>query len=85
VTKFKTLEVYCKCDNKLFKYLKGGNGRLIKLQKPRIKEDYTKKLLEKYELNTEITCPFCEKRIATVKVIGGKYVYKLNQGQIYIN
>ena len=82
MTKYKTFTVYCKCGQKLVKYKKGPGRRLIKMRKERIIEDFSGVLYNNYEENTEVFCPKCKGRLATVKIIGGYYVNKLNQGQI---
>ena len=33
-------------------------------------------------LNTEIFCPGCGKRVATVQLVNGKHAAKMNQGAI---
>ena len=34
------------------------------------------------EKGTNIHCPSCDKRFATVQIVNGKYVNKVNQGQL---
>jgi len=79
--KIKTL--YCDCNTKLLDYRKRGNGRWIKVHQSRISKDFTgifsgNSLPE----GSDIFCPQCQKRIATVRMVNGKWVYKLNQGTI---
>jgi len=38
--------------------------------------------INKHQENTPIFCSSCKNRIATVKKINGKFVNKLNQGQV---
>ena len=77
------LEIYCKCGQKLLKYKKGAGRRLVKVHRDRISKDFTGVFENNFSAkNTDIFCPKCKNRIATVKVIGGKYINKLNQGQI---
>ena len=83
LTKFRILTVYCKCSAKLVKYQKGGSGRLIKLQKHRIVKDYFDIFINNFDhKNSDVLCPNCKKRFCTIQLIGGKYVYKINQGQL---
>jgi predicted RNA-binding Zn-ribbon protein involved in translation (DUF1610 family) len=83
LTEFHMLTVYCTCGQKLVKYKKGPGRRLLKIHRDRITKDYTGIFLKDYsEKDTDIFCPNCGGRIATVRCINGKYVNKLNQGQI---
>jgi hypothetical protein len=81
--KSRQLEIFCKCGEKLLKYKKGSGRRLIKIHRDRISKDFREIFVNNFEKeNSDIFCPECLKRIATVKKINGKYVNKLNQGQI---
>ncbi len=83
LTQFKILTIYCKCGIKLLKYKKGPGNRLLKIHKDRITKDYLNIFINDYsDENTNILCPACNKRFATVKLIKGKYVNKINQGQL---
>ncbi|MDY0132938.1 MAG: hypothetical protein RBR53_09745 [Desulforegulaceae bacterium] len=82
-TKYKTLTVYCKCGQKLVRYKKGPGRRLLKVHRDRIAKDYSGIFINDYsDEHTDIHCPSCKNRIATVQNIKGKYVNKLNQGQV---
>ena len=77
------LVVYCRCGQKLVKYKKGPGRRLLKIHRDRISEDFTGLFINDYsEQGTDLCCPACGKRIATVQIVNGKYVNKLNQGQL---
>lgn len=83
LTQYKILTIYCKCGEKLLKYKKGPGRRLLKIHKDRISKDYTSTFINDYsEKNSEILCPNCKQRFATIQLIGGKYVNKVNQGQL---
>jgi hypothetical protein len=83
LTKYKILTVYCRCGLKLLKYKKGPGRRLLKIHRDRITEDYTGIFINDFsDKGTDILCPSCDKRIATVQIINGKYVNKVNQGQL---
>lgn len=80
----RSVEVYCRCGAALARYKKGGKGRLVKMWFERIDRDRAGIFLTHppLPLNEEIFCPQCEKRIATVQIVGGKYAAKMNQGGI---
>lgn len=81
---FKNILVHCKCGKPLVRYKKRGKGRLRKIHRDRITEDF-EGIFSGYEKdNTEILCPFCEGRIATIRSMQGKFVAKVNQGQLGI-
>lgn len=83
LTKYKILTIYCSCGEKLLKYKKGPGNRLLKVHRDRITKDFTDLFINEYSAeNTDIFCKNCGGRISTIKIIGGKYVHKLNQGQI---
>lgn len=83
LTKYKMLTVYCKCWQKLVKYKKGGSWRLIKINKERITEDCAWVFINELPENTDVFCPNCWWRLATVKLISWKYMNKLNQWMIW--
>jgi len=83
LTNYRILTVHCRCGLKLLKYRKGPGRRLLKIHRDRITVDYTGIFINDYsESGTDIHCPACGKRIATVQVVNGKYVNKVNQGQL---
>ena len=84
LSKPKILTVFCSCGQKLVKYKKGTGRRLIKIHKDRIVKDFTEDqiFINNFSQNTELFCPKCKNRIATVKMIKGKYINKLNQGKV---
>ncbi len=83
LTKYRILTIYCRCGQKLLKYKKGPGRRLLKIHRDRITEDYTGIFINDYsEKGADIYCSSCNKRIATVQIVNGKYVNKVNQGQL---
>ncbi|MCD5396616.1 MAG: hypothetical protein LRZ98_00330 [Candidatus Pacebacteria bacterium] len=78
------LTLFCKCGIKLIKYKKGQGRKLVKIHSDRVVTDYLNLFINYFPENTNIFCTNCEKRIATIKKINGKFVNKLNQGQIGI-
>lgn len=56
---------------------------MLKIHRDRITEDYTGIFINDFsKKGTDIHCPSCHNRIATVQIINGKYVNKVNQGQL---
>lgn len=83
--RYKTISVFCKCGKLLVKYKKWGKWRLRKIHRDRITTDYTGKLTDKTSpVWTDVLCPSCEERIASIQIVSGKYVHKVNQGQLGI-
>lgn len=79
----KIIEVTCQCGNKIAKYQKLKPGFLMKMYLDQILIDYNNILSNKhFELNDEIFCPRCKKRIATIKRIHGRLSAKINHGVI---
>jgi len=71
----KTVDIYCHaCNEKLFKYRKGGKGALIKCFKERISQDFTL---------VPCTCPKCEKVFARDVLIKGTPAYKIIGGKVW--
>jgi hypothetical protein len=64
----------------LFRYYKGGRGRLIKCYLDEIRKDYVGVLEE--PRNPRPGCPGCGKEIGIVQVIRGRLAIKLNQGTV---
>jgi len=83
--RYKTISVFCKCGELLVKYKKWGKWRLRKIHRDRITQDYTWVFTDTTSpVGTDINCPQCHERIATIQIVGGKYVNKMNQGQLGI-
>ncbi len=80
---YKIWTVFCKCGEKLVRYRKCGSGRLRKIHRDRIAEDFTGIFInDKSEEGIYILCPNCQNRITTVRKVSGKFVNKVNQGQL---
>lgn len=83
--KYNVWTVYCECGEKLVKYRKKGPGRLRKIHRDRIAKDFTGLFSDnKSPVGTDVLCPKCKKRIATIQKVNGKYVNKVNQGRLGI-
>ena len=85
LTKYKVIIVFCKCWCKLVKYKKWPGRRLLKIHRDRIIEDYTWWLLKDNfsPIWTNFYCPCCKNRFATMQLINWKYVFKVNQWQLW--
>ena len=82
---YKIWTVYCECGEKLVKYRKKGPGRLRKIHRDRIAKDFTGLFFDDTSpIGTDVFCPACKNRIATIQKVNGKYVNKVNQGQLGI-
>ncbi len=81
--KFLNITVYCVCGNRLVRYRKRGKGRLVKIHRLRITKDYAGIFSdESLPEGSDIQCPKCGERVATVRKVGHKWVHKVNQGKI---
>ena len=80
---YKTITVFCSCGLELVKYKKGPGRTLVKIHRDRIAKDYHNLFGDTHAPEgTEVYCPECRKRLATVRIVSGKYVYKVNRGSI---
>lgn len=65
------------------RYKKGPGRTLIKIHRDRITKDYAGVFgSTPAPEGTEVHCPHCKERIATIRVVGGKYIYKVNRGKL---
>jgi hypothetical protein len=64
----------------LFKYYKGGRGRLIKCFLHLISHDTVG--LADAELHARPTCPDCAKELGIIRMVRGRPALKLNQGTV---
>jgi hypothetical protein len=80
----KIVEVQCRCGTELARYRKEGKGHLIKMFLRGILIDRAGVFLKQPPLptGTNIICPKCEKRVATIQMIHGEPAAKMNQGAI---
>ncbi len=76
----KAINVECQCGYLLFKYYKGGHGRLIKCFLNKLIEDNVG--ISKRELGERPLCPKCGKSLGTIRLVNGRPALKLNQGTI---
>jgi len=76
----RVVKVECQCGQSLFKYFKGGRGRLIKCFLDEIQDDGVG--VVNAPLGARPTCPGCGKEIGIVRIVRGRPALKLNQGAI---
>ncbi|MFN2227607.1 MAG: hypothetical protein ACK2UY_14890 [Anaerolineae bacterium] len=80
VAKTRVLDVECRCGRRLFRYYKGGRGRLIKCFLDEIRDDQAG--LAGQPLGARPLCPGCGKELGIVRIVRGRPALKLNQGTI---
>jgi hypothetical protein len=80
MAKGRVIKVECQCGQLLFKYYKGGRGRLIKCFLDEIRKDNVG--VVDTPLDARPICPSCEKELGIVRIIRGRPALKLNQGAI---
>ena len=78
--KGRVIKVHCRCGRLLFKYLKGGRGRLIKLYLSETQQDDVGIVDE--PLGTRPVCPSCGKGLGIIRIIRGRPALKINQGTV---
>ena len=61
MSKGRVIKVQCRCGQLLFKYFKGGRGRLIKCYLDRIRQDYVG--VDGLPLEARPTCPACGEEV----------------------
>ena len=76
----RVIKVECRCGQLLFKYYKGGRGRLIKCYLDEIRRDYVG--VSGYATGSRPACPGCEKELGIVRMVHGRPALKINQGTI---
>ena len=70
------IDVYCsQCRSHLYRYLKEGEGHLIKCYQSNILEDETKEPRH---------CPECSSEFAREAMIHGRPAYKIIQGKVFV-
>lgn len=78
--KGRVITVECQCGRTLFKYYKGGRGRLIKCFLHEIRQDQVGLLDE--PLGSRPPCPHCGKELGEIRIVRGRPALKINQGTI---
>jgi hypothetical protein len=80
MSKGRVIKVQCRCGQLLFKYFKGGRGRLIKCYLDEIREDHVG--VSEMPTGSRPTCPGCGREIGLVRIIHGRPAVKINQGTV---
>lgn len=80
MAKSRVVHVECRCGQRLFRYYKGGRGRLIKCFLDEIREDPFG--LADQPPGARPTCPSCGKELGIVCIVRGRPALKINQGTI---
>jgi hypothetical protein len=78
--KGRVIKVQCRCGQPLFKYYKGGRGRLIKCYLDEIRQDGVGVL--DLPQGAQPTCPGCGKELGVVRIVRGRPALKINQGPV---
>ena len=76
----RVIKVECRCGRLLFKYFKGGRGRLIKCYFSEIRKDYVG--VSDCPTDARPTCPGCGKDLGIVRMVRGRPALKINQGTV---
>ena len=76
----RVIPVECQCSQLLFKYHKGGRGRLIKCFLHEIRQDHVGVL--DLPLGSRPACPACGKEIGEIRLVRGQPALKINQGTV---
>jgi len=73
---YHVIKIFCsQCKLLLYKYQKGGSGRLVKCYKEKIVKDFT---------NGNLKCPQCKQPFAREAMIHGKPAHKIIQGKVFV-
>ncbi|MCP4542079.1 MAG: hypothetical protein GY832_33555 [Chloroflexi bacterium] len=78
--KGRVIKVECRCGKLLFKYFKGGRGRLIKCFFTEIRKDHVG--ISGCPTDARPTCPGCGKEIGIIRLVRGRPALKINQGTV---
>jgi hypothetical protein len=88
MAKDRVITVVCRCGQPLFKYYKGGRGRLIKCYLDQIRTDHVgihhPGLRESRDQDPQAppTCPSCGRSLGRIQIIRGRPALKINQGTV---
>ena len=80
MTPGRVIKVECRCGQLLFKYFKGGHGRLIKCFLDELRVDNVG--IADSTLGSRPQCPHCGKELGIVRIVRGRPALKLNQGTV---
>jgi len=72
----RTVKVYCaNCGQLLYKYRKGGGGKLVKCFVDKIVQDNTE---------GDLHCPSCGREFARETMVYGRPAHKIIQGKVMV-
>lgn len=80
MARYFSVDVTCQCGQHLFRYAKGGRGRLIKCFLDQIDQDEVG--VVEASLGARPVCPACGKEVGIVRIVRGRPALKLNQGAV---
>jgi len=80
MSKGRVIKVECQCGQLLFRYYKGGRGRLIKCYFEEIRQDEVG--LSGLPGGARPTCPGCGKDLGIGRLVHGRPALKINQGTV---
>jgi hypothetical protein len=80
MAKGRVITVECQCGQPLFKYYKGGRGRLIKCYLDEIRTDHVGIGTE--PVGSRPTCPGCDKELGIIRIVRGRPALKINHGTV---
>jgi hypothetical protein len=80
MARYYLVDVDCQCGQHLFRYAKGGRGRLIKCFLDQIDQDEVGVI--RAPVGARPSCPNCHKDIGIVRIVRGRPALKLNQGAV---
>jgi hypothetical protein len=76
----RVIKVECRCGQLLFRYFKGGRGRLIKCYLDEIRKDLVG--IADSDLGSRPVCPGCGKELGVIRIVRGRPALKINQGTV---
>lgn len=72
-----TIDVFCNtCRSQLFRYLKEGEGHLMKC--------YVSNISKRFDEENPLHCPECNTQFARDAMIHGRPAYKIIQGKVFV-
>ena len=80
MSKGRVIKVECRCGRRLFRYYKGGRGRLIKCFLDLISHDQVGVVGQ--PIDARPTCPDCGKELGIIRMVRGRPALKINQGTV---
>lgn len=89
MAKGRVVTVECRCGQRLFKYYKGGRGRLIKCYLDEIRTDFVGihhhglvAAHDRQAPDAQPTCPSCGCTVGRIQIVRGRPALKINHGTV---